>query len=398
MKKVASKKKEVIETKDDAKEDKEEPKSTKLDDIIEKKNKSCGPGTMFYGSKLRYNPPRLPTGVFSIDFISGGGAPLHGSTCFWGGETGAKTYLAIKAMLMTERICWKCFNQLSFCTCSQKSLEMKTSWIDIEGTLEGEWVEACGPDPSKYIVTLADCAEDGIDCADASLQADDCGLVVLDSLGHLLTEWEMDRGVGESNMGVQASVVTRTVKKLKLRMIRERKRGHPCAVIFINQMRKMLNEQFGAKEGQSGGHAMKHEFSLLFRCGKKIMKTDGADAKYYDEKRKRHLASRHTCAIYKEKVFIISRSAEFVLIKENIPVLELKKGSVDDISLVLKSAKEYSLLNEQKGKEKYKIERPKKIGFNTIKKIKTYFLKNQDVYFQFQKIIIDEASKRIKGK
>ena len=42
-----------------------------LDDVLKQQNKKCGHGTMFYGSTLRYNPPRLPIGVFSVDLISG---------------------------------------------------------------------------------------------------------------------------------------------------------------------------------------------------------------------------------------------------------------------------------------------------------------------------------------
>lgn len=387
-----------VSKKEVTKAEEKEPKSNNLDDVMKAKNKSLGSGTMFFGSKLRYNPPRLPIGVFLVDFISGGGIPMHGSTCFWGGETGAKTYLAICAMHMTEKICWKCSNLLTFCECSAKKLEMKTSWIDVEGTLEREWVEARGSNPEKYLITLADNAEEAIDCADASLQADDCGLVIVDSLGALVPEREMEKSADASNMGLGPSVVTRAVKKLKQRMIRERKREHPCAVIFVNQMRKKLDIIFGAKEGQSGGHAMMHEFSLLFRCGKEAVKKDGADSKYYDSERDRHMASRHTCSIWKEKVFIITRSAKFVLVKENIPDFGLKKGMVDDAGVTLQYAKEYRLLIDASGKKKHKIIKPKEIGFSTIKEVKAYFLENQDVYFQMQKLIIAEASKRIKGK
>lgn len=407
MKKVTPKKeKSVVGTTKEPEEKKPEekkpedkkPKTHRLEDVIKAKNKSCGPGTMFLGSGLRYNPPRLPIGVFAVDFISSGGLPMHGSTCFWGGETGAKTFLAIKTMNQVGRICWKCFNQKKFCTCGQEPLEMKTSWIDVEGTLDREWIDACGPDHDKYIVTLADNAEEAIDCADASLQAEDCGLVVLDSLGALVPEREMENNADASNMGVGPSVVTRAVKKLKQRMIRERKREHPCAVVFVNQMRKKLNIQFGSKDGQPGGHAMMHEFSLLFRCGKETMKKDGADGKYYAPDRERHMASRHTCSIYKEKVFILARSAKFVLVKENIPLFGLKKGVVSDFADVIKYAKEYGFLTDTGGKNKYQILEPEKIGFGTQTEMKAYFMQNQDTYFQLQKLIVDEAAKRVKGR
>jgi len=150
-------------------------------------------------------------------------------------------------------------------------------------------------------------------------------------------------------------------------MIRERKREHPCVVIFINQMRKHLNVKFGSNEGQSGGHAMMHEFSLLFRCGKQTMAKD-KDAKYFDSKREKYMASKHTCSIYKEKVFILSRSAKFIVIKENIPMHHLIKGQVDDCGLVVKYAQSLEFIKEAK-KKKYHIE-CLNIGFDKIKDIR----------------------------
>lgn len=372
--------------------------SLTLDDVVNQRNKDCGKNTMFYGSVLRYNPPRLPIGVFSVDYISGGGAPLHGSTCFWGGETGGKTYLAIKSMLSATLICWRCFNTIGFCTCSKNALVMKSSWIDIEGTLEREWVDACGPSSGNYVVTLADNAEEAIDCADASLQADDCGVVILDSLGALVPEREMSGDAESSNMGVGPSVVTRAVKKLKQRMIRERKRGHPCLVIFINQMRKKLNVVFGSNESQSGGHAMMHEFSLLFRCGAKSMGTDGADEKYYDTERKRKMASRHVCSIHKEKVFILARNAEYVILREGIPLFGLVRGCVDEIAYVIKYAKEFGLILDVGGSQKYRLPILSDEKFSTLKDIGNLLRGDVSVCYQLKINVIRAASEKIKDK
>jgi len=43
-------------------------------------------------------------------------------------------------------------------------------------------------------------------------------------------------------------LITRAVRRLKQRAIREMKRGHPCAIVFTNQMRTKIGVQFGDPE------------------------------------------------------------------------------------------------------------------------------------------------------
>lgn len=318
-----------------------------LDDLAEEVNKMYGANTMLKGNAVRYSPPRLATGVFPIDFISAGGLPLHGSTCFWGGDSGGKTYLALRAVKTASMICWRCMQLLSQCICSLSALKLKTSWVDIEGTFDREWSNKIGILDDSYLVTLADYGEQAIDIAYTSLQADDCAVVVIDSLGALVPKRELVGEAVDSNMGIGPALTTRAVKRLKQRMIIERKREHPCLMIFVNQMRHSLKSMFGSPEIQSGGFAMKHEFSLLFRCSKQSLGVDSkTDSQYYDKERKKYLATKHSVSIHKDKVFILSRETEFIIIKENIRDSLLMAGSTDDLKLILSYAKKYNVLDK----------------------------------------------------
>jgi recombination protein RecA len=248
---------------------------------------------------------------------------------------------------------------------------MKSFWADVEGTLDKGWVEQCGVPSDTYSVALCDYGEQYIDVAEAILEADDCGLLIIDSLAALVPEAELEESASQQFMGNQSKMITKCVKKLRSRLNREMKRGHPCAVIFTNQMRKQIGVMFGDPETQPGGHAARHEFSLVLRCvrrslGKKkedekeaagpaVGEGEGSVDKYIDGERKKDRASRHSFTIKKEKVLTLAGTGEFLLVKEDIPALGLRKGMVDDFNalfnyaraneVVTKVGSEYRFLN-----------------------------------------------------
>lgn len=106
-----------------------------LADVQQAQNKICGDGTIFPGTGLKKDPPRLPLGVFAVDYATGGGAPIWATTCLWGPEAGGKTSLAISAMRMVPKICWRCFKLFHECQCGEGPLRMKTFWCDAEGCI-----------------------------------------------------------------------------------------------------------------------------------------------------------------------------------------------------------------------------------------------------------------------
>lgn len=328
---------------------KKEPEAVTLKQITESINSRLGANTMTLGSGIMPDPPRIPTGVFVIDLALAGGIPLHGTTCFWGGDASGKTNLCIDVMYSAQNLCWRCFKHEPLCECSQNSMPMNVFFADPEGTLDRIWAERRGVDPERYVYALADYAEQYIDIAEHALRADDCGLVILDSLATLIPAAEMEDGTEKQTMGKFPAMVTRAVRKLKQRLIRERKRGHPCSVVFTNQLRMKMSSgiQFGSPDTMAGGEAMKHEFSLVIRSRSKTLKSGdeaAADKKYRDESRSIDMAQRHSFQITKKKIFTLMAAGEYVRILEDIPELKLKAGQIDDRNLLWKWAKDYGLV------------------------------------------------------
>jgi recombination protein RecA len=226
---------------------------------------------------------------------------------------------------------------------------MKAYWGDIEGTLDRDWAEQIGVDSEQYLVGLADYGEQHVNIADNALKADDCGLVVIDSLAALTPSAEMDALEEQQFIGLQARMITRAVRKLKQRLITERKNEHPCSILFTNQLRIKIGQMHGNPETMAGGHGMHHEFSLLIRIISKSLKRDGVDKKYVGKEQDH--AVRHSFAIRKAKVLTLAQSGEFVRAKHDIGKLGLRAGEVDDYNTLMNYAREYGVV--EKGAKTY---------------------------------------------
>ncbi len=365
-----------------------------IDEVMVATNEQCGPGTLFKATGLKKDPPRLPSGVFAIDYATGGGFPIWGTSCLWGPESGGKTSIGSNAIKMASLICWECFNLIDYCTCKAKPLKLESVWADVEGTLDRDWVNAIGGDPEKYSVILADYGEQYSNISDNVLKADNCGLLVVDSLAALVPAAEMEAAAEDDFYALQARMIGRMVRKLKQRLIRERKRGHPCCIIFTNQLRMKIGQKFGDPETMSGGHGMKHEFSLLLRCVKKALnETD--KTKYVDKKRKKNQAIRHSFAIRKEKILTLSNVGEYIRVVENIPSLDLKKGMIDDMGTVMTYAKEYDIVRKGSGAKPWKY-----FDYNarTLDDIKLMWKKKDLECLHTKMEIVRRAKERLAGE
>ena len=364
--------------------------SCTLDDILVSVNEQCGEGTMFAGTGLKKDPLRLPFGVFAVDFATGGGVPIWGTCCLWGPESGGKSSLCGNAIASSQRLCWNCFNLTTQCKCSGSALEMDAVYGDIEGTLDRTWLQKIGADPDRYKVVLADYGEQYANIFDSVLRADNCGLLVVDSLASLVPVAEMEAAAEDDFYALQARLIGRLVRKLKQRLIRERKRGHPCAIIFVNQLRMKIGMTFGNPETMPGGHGMKHEFSLLLRCVKKSL--SDADSKYKDKKKDK--AVRHAFSIRKEKVLTLAGTGEYLRIKQDIGDLDLTMGDIGDQGTVLNYAKEYGIVTKQTGKKPWRF-----MGMNATRldDIKRLWATKPEFYYAAQMEIVKAAKERLRG-
>jgi len=261
--------------------------------------------------------------------------------------------------------------------------------IDVEGSFDRSWAEAIGADPEKYVMAVADYGEQYLNIADSVIRADDCGLVVIDSLAALVPSVEMDGDAEDQHYALQARMIGRMVRKMKQRLIRERKRGHPCTVLFVNQMRVKIGQLYGSNETMSGGMQLRHEFSLLLRCAKASM-SEREKTKYVDKSTGRNYAQKYSFSIRKEKVLTLAGTGEYFRVLRSKPSDGLTKGKIEDYNTLMKHAKEVGIVKSAGSSWYYFSHKAKK-----QEDIKTLWRKSWKEKVRTQQEIIKRTKRRM---
>jgi hypothetical protein len=160
---------------------------------------------------------------------------------------------------------------------------------------------------------------------------------------------------------------------------------------------------FGDPEIMPGGHAARHEMSLLFRCVKKSIgskkkkEEEGEDEEVSAEKidiaSMKEKASRHAFSIKKEKVLTLDKSGEFLLIKSNHPDLNLKRGLIDDFNAVMNFAKEFKVVEKTGSGYRYFNYRAKNL--DDVRKV---WNARPEEYIRTEIEIINRAKQRLRGE
>lgn len=365
-----------------------------LSEYAELVNSLHGHGTMTRADVVE-KVPRLATGVFAADFMLGGGIPINQTTCFVGPEHGGKTSFLLHLAAMSNRICWRCWEFRDYCQCSEPADVRESVYLDVEGKLDTEWAESIFHDVplSSMFLDLPSDGEEAGDLAEAYLRVANCGIVTVDSLAAILPDPEMSRSLGEKGMMEQPLLISRIVRKLKNRLIRERKAGHRVVVVFSNQIRMTTdskNPWIGPQETEPGGKAAQFDYSVKMRVNRvSIGSSDKAKA-WTDADRNQLQVQRHTVIMKKISVTPLAGSGEFIRAREPIADKGLYKGQIDDHKIVLSYGRTYGVLDKTKegwGSDEHREK--------TQDDLIGWWKENPTEYYRTQRIIIDAAKEKV---
>ena len=174
----------------------------------------------------------------------------------------------------------------------------------------------------KVIVVKPSFAEQAVDMVEGFLHADDCGLVVLDSLAALVTASELDNSAERANVGGATSAVGKLYRKTTVALSEAEKQGRYPTLIYINQITFKIGVMFGDPETMPGGTKPPHQASIILRCYGFIIKK------------------------YKCPILAASGRFEMATIAHGL----LKIGQCDDFNTVSEYLKAYGLF--EKGEKK----------------------------------------------
>lgn len=229
---------------------------SKLDDAMERLNKSYGKGTVLTldaRTTGEYNV--ISTGSLGFDHIALG----------TGGFVEGKVY---------ELMGWEGTGKSTICGHAAAECQKKggiVAYIDGEHAVDKYYFEALGVDTSKMLFAQPSCGEEGFQIALELIKTGEVKLVIIDSDSSLMPKKVVEGEVGDSAIGKKAILNNNAYPKLK----------NACSdtntcLIVISQFREKIGVMFGNPTTTQGGHALKFYTDVRIEVSKSLSK-DGDD-------------------------------------------------------------------------------------------------------------------------
>ena len=169
------------------------------------------------GNSESFDYTRIPFGIPALDKLTGGGIPKKRMTIMYGPTNVRKSYLASQVVASVQRD------------------GGTAAWIDTELSWDSKWVEKCGIDSERMLVSQPTSGEEALGTIKELMRAG-IDVIVLDSIAGLVPSAVQDneKGFEFSPMAWQARFVNSALPRLLPNL----KSG--SAFIAINQVRSSI--------------------------------------------------------------------------------------------------------------------------------------------------------------
>ena len=170
----------------------EDKKDAALADAIKQIEKQFGKGAvMRLGDRADLSVDVIPTGSLALDLALGiGGYPKGRIIEIYGPESSGKTTLTLHAIAEIQK------------------KGGRAAFIDAEHAIDPVYAKALGVNIDELILSQPDSGEQGLEIAETLVRSGAIDLVVVDSVAALVPQVELDGEMGDSQMGLQARLMS----------------------------------------------------------------------------------------------------------------------------------------------------------------------------------------------
>ena len=204
-------------------------------------DRAFGKGSaMRLGSKETMQVEAISTGSLGLDIALGvGGLPRGRVIEIYGPESSGKTTLALHVIAEAQKT------------------GGTAAFVDAEHALDPVYAKKLGVNIDELIVSQPDTGEQALEIVDTLVRSNAIDVLVIDSVAALVPRAEIEGEMGDSHVGLQARLMSQSLRKLTGSISRSR-----CMVIFINQLRMKIGVMYGNPETTTGGNALKFYASV----------------------------------------------------------------------------------------------------------------------------------------
>jgi recombination protein RecA len=242
--------------------------------------KQFGQGSvMKLGDDSAIQVDAIPTGALSLDLALGvGGVPRGRVVEIFGPESSGKTTLVYHVIAEAQARGGVC------------------AFVDAEHAMDPIYARRIGVDTDELLVSQPDYGEQALEIVDLLVRSGAVDVVAVDSVAALTPRVELEGQMGETQVGLQARLMSQALRKLAGNLNRSN-----TVCLFTNQIREKIGVMFGSPETQPGGRALKFYSTQRLDIRRIETLKEGTEA----------IGNRVRVKVVKNKVAAPFRQAEF---------------------------------------------------------------------------------------